>query len=88
MYMIDWYDRNQCHHGNVEGHDRSNGRIFKVSYGTPQHVPVDLKGWTTGHWSICLLAPQRLVRAPCAPGHPERGLHDAAAPKGARRDGL
>jgi putative membrane-bound dehydrogenase-like protein len=31
-YMIDWYDNNQCHHGNVAGHDRSNGRIFKVSY--------------------------------------------------------
>ncbi len=28
--MIDWYDRNQCHHGNVPGHDRSNGRIFKI----------------------------------------------------------
>jgi putative membrane-bound dehydrogenase-like protein len=32
VYMIDWYDRNQCHHGNVPGHDRSNGRIFKISY--------------------------------------------------------
>jgi putative membrane-bound dehydrogenase-like protein len=35
VYMIDWYDRNQCHHGNVPGHDRSNGRIFKISYGGP-----------------------------------------------------
>ena len=32
VYMIDWYDMNQCHHGNVEGHDRTNGRIFKISY--------------------------------------------------------
>lgn len=32
VYMIDWYDRNQCHHGNVPGHDRSNGRIFKISF--------------------------------------------------------
>lgn len=31
-YMIDWYDKNQCHHGNAVGHDRTNGRIFKVSY--------------------------------------------------------
>lgn len=30
VYFIDWYDRNQCHHGNEEGHDRSNGRIYKV----------------------------------------------------------
>ncbi|MEX2188083.1 MAG: PVC-type heme-binding CxxCH protein [Pirellulales bacterium] len=32
VYMIDWYDVNACHHGNVEGHDRSNGRIFKIVY--------------------------------------------------------
>src|SRR6185437_1902021 len=31
VYMIDWYDKNQCHR--VEDvHDRTNGRIFKVSY--------------------------------------------------------
>ncbi|MGE5191120.1 MAG: PVC-type heme-binding CxxCH protein, partial [Deltaproteobacteria bacterium] len=43
VYMIDWYDRNQCHHGDVNGHDRSNGRIFKISYGKPKPVPVDLQ---------------------------------------------
>ncbi|MEO7300360.1 MAG: PVC-type heme-binding CxxCH protein [Verrucomicrobiota bacterium] len=32
VYMIDWYDKNQCHHNDVNGHDRSNGRIFKISY--------------------------------------------------------
>ncbi len=32
-YMIDWYDKNACHHGDVNGHDRTNGRIFKISYG-------------------------------------------------------
>lgn len=29
--MIDWYDKNQCHRNEVELHDRTNGRIFKVS---------------------------------------------------------
>ena len=24
---------NACHHTNAEGHDRTNGRIYKVSYG-------------------------------------------------------
>ncbi|HEY2840290.1 MAG TPA: PVC-type heme-binding CxxCH protein [Pirellulales bacterium] len=43
MYMIDWYDRNQCHHGNVDGHDRTNGRIFKVSYGPSKPEKVDIK---------------------------------------------
>ena len=43
VYMIDWYDRNQCHHHDVNGHDRSNGRIFKISYGKSQPVKVDLQ---------------------------------------------
>lgn len=40
--MIDWYDRNQCHHREDEKHDRGNGRIFKIIYGEPRHVEVDL----------------------------------------------
>ncbi len=32
MFIIDWYDKNQCHHNNEAGHDRSNGRIYKVVY--------------------------------------------------------
>jgi putative membrane-bound dehydrogenase-like protein len=43
VYLIDWYDRNQCHHGDVNGHDRTNGRIFKISYGKPKPVQVDLQ---------------------------------------------
>lgn len=43
MYMIDWYDANQCHHGRTDGHDRTNGRIFKVSYQNAASTPVDLK---------------------------------------------
>jgi putative membrane-bound dehydrogenase-like protein len=42
MFMIDWYDKNQCHHNNVEGHDRSNGRIFKLVYNDQKWSPVDL----------------------------------------------
>jgi hypothetical protein len=43
VYMIDWYDKNQCHHNNVEGHDRSNGRIFKIVYNDQKWTPVDLQ---------------------------------------------
>lgn len=36
VYMIDWYDGQQCHLRDPKAHDRSNGRILKVSYvGTP-----------------------------------------------------
>lgn len=42
VYMIDWYDENQCHHHNTEGHDRTNGRIFKIVYADTPGVQVDL----------------------------------------------
>lgn len=32
VYVIDWYDKQACHTGDVKAHDRSNGRIFKVVY--------------------------------------------------------
>ncbi len=53
MFIIDWYDKNQCHHGDDAGHDKSNGRIYKVVYRdqkvTPPMVPTAsdeaLVGW-------------------------------------------
>ncbi len=42
VFLIDWYDKNQCHHNDVNGHDRTNGRIFKVAYGTTKLARVDL----------------------------------------------
>ena len=42
LYMIDWYDLQQCHLKDATKHDRSNGRIFRVSYNQAQSVTVDL----------------------------------------------
>lgn len=42
-YMIDWYDMQACHLREPGKHDRSNGRIYKISYGESKSVPVDLK---------------------------------------------
>jgi putative membrane-bound dehydrogenase-like protein len=42
-WMIDWYDMQACHTGDVKAHDRSNGRIYKISAGEPKKVTVDLK---------------------------------------------
>ena len=47
MYFIDWYDRQQCHHVGTNIHDRTNGRIFQLSYGPPQPAKVDLGHETT-----------------------------------------
>ncbi len=41
-FVIDWYDTNACHHNNIAGHDRSNGRIYKVVYGESQSTTVNL----------------------------------------------
>lgn len=43
VYLIDWYDKNACHRTNPEIWDRSNGRIFRVSYGDCQPQQIDLE---------------------------------------------
>ena len=42
VFMIDWYDKNQCHHNELNAHDRTNGRIFKVSFGKTKDGRQDL----------------------------------------------
>jgi putative membrane-bound dehydrogenase-like protein len=44
VYVIDWYDKQACHVGGVvDAWDRTNGRIYKVSYrGTKPATGVDL----------------------------------------------
>ena len=43
VFVIDWYDKQQCHNqGNPAVHDRSNGRIFKISYGEKKGTKIDL----------------------------------------------
>ncbi|MBM4004804.1 MAG: DUF1080 domain-containing protein [Planctomycetes bacterium] len=42
VWVLDWYDANQCHHRDRELHDRSNGRIYRISYRNAPPVRVDL----------------------------------------------
>ncbi|MCL4206619.1 MAG: c-type cytochrome [Pirellulaceae bacterium] len=42
VYLIDWYDKNACHRTNPEIWDRSNGRVFRITYGEVKPVQVDL----------------------------------------------
>jgi putative membrane-bound dehydrogenase-like protein len=32
VYLIDWYDKQICHNGDPQIWDRTNGRIYKISY--------------------------------------------------------
>lgn len=42
VYVIDWYDVNQCHHNREDGHDRGNGRVYKIVYKDQKVTPIDL----------------------------------------------
>jgi putative heme-binding domain-containing protein len=42
VFLIDWYDKNACHRHQPEIWDRSSGRIYKITCGTPKPVKVDL----------------------------------------------
>jgi putative membrane-bound dehydrogenase-like protein len=42
VHVIDWYDKNQCHSSNPEVHDKTLGRIFKISHVNDKWVQVDL----------------------------------------------
>jgi putative membrane-bound dehydrogenase-like protein len=42
VYLIDWYDKQACHHGDPKIWDRSNGRIYKVCYRGTKPAEVDL----------------------------------------------
>ncbi|MEO6595584.1 MAG: PVC-type heme-binding CxxCH protein, partial [Planctomycetota bacterium] len=35
LFFIDWYDKNACHRTKPEVWDRTNGRMYRLSYGAP-----------------------------------------------------
>jgi putative membrane-bound dehydrogenase-like protein len=43
VWVIDWYDMQQCHRPEVNVHDRSNGRIYRIVYNNAKPVRVDLR---------------------------------------------
>jgi putative membrane-bound dehydrogenase-like protein len=42
VYLIDWYDKQACHHRDPNIWDRGNGRIYKICYRDTKPVHVDL----------------------------------------------
>ncbi len=42
VHVIDWYDKNACHQTRPEVWDRSNGRIYRVSYGSVAPLAINL----------------------------------------------
>src|SRR5437667_4406579 len=48
VYVIDWYDKNQCHNTREDGHDRSNGRVYKIVFHDQPVTKVDLAKLSDG----------------------------------------
>lgn len=42
VWSIDWYDKNQCHSPNPDVHNKTMGRIFKITHENDKWVQVDL----------------------------------------------
>ncbi|MCE9594300.1 MAG: DUF1080 domain-containing protein [Planctomycetes bacterium] len=43
VYFSDWYDKQACHWTEVERWDRTNGRLYRASYGKSKPAHVDLR---------------------------------------------
>src|SRR5262249_55247269 len=84
MYMIDWYDKNQCHHREIDGHDRTNGRIFKIVFdgSKPRHGArlADLGKAGEGELLDLLRSPNEFDAR-----HARRILEERGASEGLRR---
>lgn len=46
VFSSDWSDTGECH--SVVNTQRGTGRIYKISYGEPRHLPVDLQRLSDG----------------------------------------
>ncbi|MEO6808040.1 MAG: PVC-type heme-binding CxxCH protein, partial [Isosphaeraceae bacterium] len=48
VYVVDWYDKRASHLDPRDNWDKTNGRIYKISYGKPEHVKLfDLSAWSS-----------------------------------------
>jgi putative membrane-bound dehydrogenase-like protein len=46
VYLIDWYDKNACHRANPEIWDRTNGRVYRISWGDVTPESFDASEWS------------------------------------------
>jgi putative membrane-bound dehydrogenase-like protein len=87
VWMIDWYDRSQCHVPNPQVPDRSTGRIFQVRYKNVKPVHVDLQKASDAELVKMQLHPndwyvrhaRRLLQERAAAGKLQPGAHAALA---------
>ena len=54
VHVIDWYDKNQCHSSNPDVHEKTLGRIFKISYTSTTNGSRSIcRRCRRNNWSTC-----------------------------------
>lgn len=81
LFVIDWYDANQCHHTRDDGHDHLSGRIYKVVYKDQPATRVDL-GRKSDEELVALVGSKNEWMS----RHARRVLQERAAAAGAAED--
>jgi len=80
VFISDWYDRVPCHQ-QKEFTDRSNGRIYRITYGKPETVKVDLQKASSVELVAYQLSPNdwfvRHARRVLAERGPDEEVHAA-----------
>ena len=85
VYIIDWYDKNQCHHGREDGHDRANGRVYKIVYNNQKVTKTDLAKKTDDELTQLALSKNEFLSRHARRQLHERGTDVRAAMKKALR---
>ena len=86
LFVIDWYDTSQCHDRDIDAHNRSNGRIWKIVHegaGSPSPLggaPLDVARLETDELVGLLTHPNVWHRR-----HARRALQERADPATAAR---
>lgn len=81
VWAIDWYDKNQCHSPNPDVHNKTMGRIFKITHQNDKWVRVDLAKASDGELVNYQLHPNdwyvRQARAILQERGPNKKVHRA-----------
>ena len=81
VHVIDWYDKNQCHHGDPESHDHETGRIYRISHENDEWTPVDLERLSSMELAELQMHPNdwyvRTARRILQERGPDEAVHEA-----------
>lgn len=77
VHVIDWYDKNQCHSNNPDVHDKTLGRIFKITHENDEWVQVNLQSLSSAELVDLQLHPNQWYVRHARRLLQERGPDDA-----------